>query len=849
MPSASWTFTTAPLIHCNFLFPSQSTRHVAMQLNAAGEVVPATPPVGSLQTYCVLSPAARAHAMFTRVLPTHVVASSSTTGSARNMQFNFTSVLSTQFDLPHALIDPLILRCAKQRLPGAIVLAAPDSTSQSTVLGLVRDVVESLFAATPGSRLAYLSLVEAKGSVLIDVLTKRRIHHVNDAEEIETRPVTCQTDWSRVLERFSVRYSCGASIDDAIMVATIRLDNGSRLAVCDIGTSPQMLSTVTLILRSILPTSDPQRTAPPHIPATYVLEPLLPPGNLLHLVVLPDPSATASSAATAARLLHFASALPFHPTAVSSAEHAAQRQRVARDSTDESTDDASGDPLPCVAPPTRDVQRRHAAASQQQGSVTAAVHRPAPPSTGDESDEWVSVTPAPRVASRGSKVAPPQELDALSPLAQQFLSPNDGSQGRRRGQRGPSPPRAVALPMSGGGSRETNAPPPPMGAASTSRVEEVRHLRRLLSEADDDATTARKQIAALEAELARARRLNDELQAVLSRSEAKFAASDEQLAASRLEFAEMSDLLRKLTTRLTHQQAEAAAARNGIAASAETVEQLQETNRQLAEEVTQLTRRIRHSEAKERERVRQVAMQAMIERSRPLTPKRAVGGATSPVSSRRQTPGTAEAEEDVVRLRRRVAELETKLLQRTSRDDHLAAAADGQLPAVETLRGQLAATSAELRRVQDERNNLQRLLVSSKPSAASASGPGLASSGGDVLMSVCGALTRGLDEMLAQSRSASLSLQQRSGGDQGDAAAAKQQLAALDGRVKAVEKLKASIGMASMKPSSAIIPAVARTDDDANSVAQCLKSEIERLAHIKALLPAYSQLCRTFEVL
>ncbi len=108
-----------------------------------------------------------------------------------------------------------------------------------------------------------------------------------------------------------------------------------------------------------------------------------------------------------------------------------------------------------------------------------------------------------------------------------------------------------------------------------------------------------------------------------------------------------------------------------------------------------------------------------------------------------------------------------------------------------------------------------------------------------MLLASSGSISRGLDEIVQTTRSKILLAVTA------QPVPARQQTEALESRVRAAEKLKASVHAATAKPLGVSIPPVSRTPQDADTVAGALKSEIERLAHLKSLMSAFSQLCRT----
>jgi regulator of replication initiation timing len=420
-----------------------------------------------------------------------------------------------------------------------------------------------------------------------------------------------------------------------------------------------------------------------------------------------------------------------------------------------------------------------------------------------------------------------------------------------------------------------------MAARSPDRAGELERLRARMLAAEQDAYTARQSAESFDAELQRARRANAELSEELEGTQHELETLRATSRATHDENREMSDLLRKLSSRLTELQQASQRHRdetNGLRSAAE--EAVAE-NEHLKRELHDAKKTLRVMEIRERDRVRNAAlMRAGGSPDNKSSPSAAAlqrshagggGGATSLMSKatgRSSSVNSVSARPNQEgMMKRRIHELTTENAKLQLRLEVLtgelnqtrnavvtsvslahapavssnkptgsATAADGAAQRevvalqmeVELLRAQLTSCTAELNAANEERSALQRVVVAHPRSNTTS----------DVLSAVAQSLLRGLELMITRLRADVAAVN-----TQPATAAGKQHQQQRAAQIATLEKMKTSIVNVAQKEPVGYIPSSA-SENDAATIALVMKAEIERLAHVKALLPGFATVCR-----
>ena len=191
----------------------------------------------ALYTFCLLSPATRAHPEVENVQPESVVVRH----GGRTTRFAFTCVLSTTFDLPHYILTPLVRRVGAEGGAAALVLCAPSPHGgggddgggvggmQDLVLGLLSRLLESVFAAAGGrSAVAEIQLYEVRGANIVDADRVCRVQNLTDVAATEVHVANAAEAWSElVLEKLHLRYAVGATAaEDSAFFVEVTLTTG-----------------------------------------------------------------------------------------------------------------------------------------------------------------------------------------------------------------------------------------------------------------------------------------------------------------------------------------------------------------------------------------------------------------------------------------------------------------------------------------------------------------------------------------------------------------------------------------------------------------------------------------------
>ncbi len=726
---------------------------------------------------------------------------------------HFSGVLSPSHNLSANILGPL-LDSVQQRRNAALLLCMPASgESTEAAMLLYSNFLPLLFRAAVQCSIAHVAVVEIRkdGRQMTDVLRNSRPATLSDLETEEVLRANSTSHWGDVMEKLSQRcFSPNAGSESSLFVR-IELENYCEVILGDIGYSQEALNIATLVLRS--EGHGGSKTSPPHVPFTTLLSGVIPPRGLVHLVCIPDP---VNSITFSMRLIHFVSSFERGPAVL---------------------DLSSG----------RIVENENisAKAPVQTGNSPTARTR-----------DTRSVTGSKRFSLMGEDYAGDQWRN-------EFLVDFDTNMKSSPTRQGHSVPPSAGRAVS---AERTKMMP--------QRRTEIRHdyTESVLNKQQGQTNDTTKQVRSLQEEFGALKAALHESQAALAAAQSKLLLQDRQLTKASSETENMSELINKLLKRLTdlesvqgkdHGWAEELKSKN---------EQLSLRNATLSAQMNDCLSELRMMKKRETNRVRASTLNNIDSLSpmsgRQTTPQGGSKAATPQGGSKkikkcilddelnpaaavavkqlREKAENLEMENRELRLKLEHEEAYRKALSPLSkvREKTVSSVAGDSIDAdlardqsstpsgkkiseflereYNTLKQQVAYFTAEVARVQQEKDSLQRI-VTTHPRSVEPS---------DGVNAVVSALTSGCDSLLTQI----------------DTLIPKTNEEVAAHHSQAIHGLKNAVqDIASRRSTgSSAIPHTAASGD-CELMSHYLTFEIERLSHLRAFMPSFAQLCAGVE--
>ena len=794
---------------------------------------------GTLRTFCVIPFGVRDHQLFQAVHEDRIIVNH----QGRLQDAHFSGVLSPSHNLSVNILGPL-LEAVQHRRNAALLLCMPTSgESSEAAMQLYSNFLPLLFRAAPQCSIAHVAIVDIRkdGRHMTDMLRNCRPPTLNDLETEEVLRANSTSHWGDVMEKLSQRCFSPTAAAESSLFVRIELENYCEVILGDLGHSQEALHLATLALRSEGHSGS--RTSPPHVPFTYLLSGVIPPRGVVHLVCIPDP---VHSVSFSMRLIHFVSTF--------------DRGAAVLDLRDESASDSNNNKTSSIASPTR---------RQDVPPATSVSKRRFSPSGEDESgDQWRNEF---LVDVENGSLGFQQQPRPSSPRRRVPSSAANAS-----GHVSSSPilrdASAVASPS-----------PSTTKMTSQRRSEKVFMAEQVQI---DKAEEFKRKIRSMQEEVSVTKAALDNSTRALSEAQAKLQEKDSFIAKTTSDSENMSELINKLLKRvgdLESVQGKGNASTQDMKAKSE---ELALKNATLSSQLNDCISELRMLKRREANRVRTNTLQHIespVSR-RPTTPQRgnsskkhktkyaddntddtALGtlnpAAAVVVKQLRTKADKLEQENRELRLKLEQEEAYRRALTSVTAHHSISggraagAAIEERGGSAEelfspsrdasstpsgsrkiseylerecnTLKQQVAFFTTEVARVQQEKDNLQKI-VTTHPRTVELS---------DGVNAVVNAVAGGCDALLTQ-----LSLLEL--GEQQNSAARNEARALVDQHTTAVQGLKSAVkDIASRRSTgSSAIPTTASAGD-CELMSHFLTFEIERLSHLRAFLPSFAQLC------